>query len=254
MQPSMIRDAGQCSGCSSLLQRRPLLSRPLSHRRLSAPRSCFSSHTKPSTSPSQSSPFSGPARLHGCRPCGRPLQQSTSQAKRDADSDDSMDTGGRDPPNIFWRVFAALMYIIPWIDVIALGREVYHNFPFSITLFLIPGPFVGIYYSSQFAPLVVFFLLFLSVVKNTKLHHFVRFNAMQGIMLDIVAMLFSIVRAYFPAEVRWSAILPVFDMFSWNICMGTIIYCVFWTLWGKYADVPYVSDSVYMQVEASDPA
>ena len=41
------------------------------------------------------------------------------------------------------------------------------------------GPFVGIYYSSQFAPLVVFFLLFLSVVKNTKLHHFVRFNAMQ---------------------------------------------------------------------------
>lgn len=146
--------------------------------------------------------------------------QSTSQAKRDADSDDSMDTGGRDPPNIFWRVFAALMYIIPWIDVIALGREVYHNFPFSITLFLIPGmqhstltccccycscgcyclvmvtglmscritshhtvffagPFVGIYYSSQFAPLVVFFLLFLSVVKNTKLHHFVRFNAMQ---------------------------------------------------------------------------
>ena len=38
---------------------------------------------------------------------------------------------------------------------------------------------MGIYYSSQFAPLVVFFLLFLSVVKNTKLHHFVRFNAMQ---------------------------------------------------------------------------
>ena len=50
-----------------------------------------------------------------------------------------MDTGGRDPPNIFWRVFAALMYIIPWIDVIALGREVYHHFPFSIVLFLIPG-------------------------------------------------------------------------------------------------------------------
>ena len=45
------------------------------------------------------------------------------------------------------------------------------------------GPFVGIYYSSQFAPLVVFFLLFLSVVKNTKLHHFVRFNAMQVISL-----------------------------------------------------------------------
>lgn len=40
-------------------------------------------------------------------------------------------------------------------------------------------PFVSIYYSSQFAPLVVFFLIFLAVVRNTKLHHFVRFNAMQ---------------------------------------------------------------------------
>lgn len=38
---------------------------------------------------------------------------------------------------------------------------------------------MGIYYSSQFAPLIVFFLLFLSIVKNTKVHHFVRFNAMQ---------------------------------------------------------------------------
>ncbi len=36
-----------------------------------------------------------------------------------------------------------------------------------------------IYYSSQFAPLIVFFLLFLAVVKNNKLHHFVRFNCMQ---------------------------------------------------------------------------
>ena len=63
--------------------------------------------------------------------------QSTVQAKTDAD--DSMETGGRDPPNIFWRVGAALMYIIPWIDVIALGREVYHHFPSSIVLFLTPG-------------------------------------------------------------------------------------------------------------------
>ena len=41
------------------------------------------------------------------------------------------------------------------------------------------GPMVRIYYSSQFAPLIVFFLLFLAVVKNTKIPHFVRFNCMQ---------------------------------------------------------------------------
>lgn len=36
-----------------------------------------------------------------------------------------------------------------------------------------------IYFGSQFAPLIIFFVMFLSVVKNTKLHHFVRFNCMQ---------------------------------------------------------------------------
>jgi uncharacterized membrane protein len=71
------------------------------------------------------------------------------------------------------------------------------------------GPFVSIYYSSQFAPLVVFFLLFLSIVKNTRLPHFVRFNCMQSIMLDIVVMLFTIVRTYLPAELRWSVVQQV---------------------------------------------
>ena len=66
--------------------------------------------------------------------------QSALKAKiRDPDADETLEQGGRDPPNIFWRVAAALMYIVPWIDVIALGREVYHHFPSSIVLFMFPG-------------------------------------------------------------------------------------------------------------------
>lgn len=71
------------------------------------------------------------------------------------------------------------------------------------------GPFVRIYYCSQFAPLVIFFLLFLAVVKNTKIPHFVRFNCMQSVMIDIIVMLFTIIRSYFPSELRWTAILTV---------------------------------------------
>ena len=42
------------------------------------------------------------------------------------------------------------------------------------------GQLAKIYFSSQFAPLIIFFVMFLSVVKNTKLHHFVRFSCMQA--------------------------------------------------------------------------
>ena len=41
------------------------------------------------------------------------------------------------------------------------------------------GPLAPLYYSGQFVPLIVFFLLFLAIEKDNKLHHYVRFNCMQ---------------------------------------------------------------------------
>lgn len=49
-------------------------------------------------------------------------------------------------------------------------------------------------------------------------------------MLDIVCMLFHIVRAYFPAEVRWSCLLPIFDNFAFVSCMTTVFYSIWFTL------------------------
>ena len=110
------------------------------------------------------------------------------------------------PPTLVWRVLAALCYLVPWIDSISFGREMYRRFRNLLVLYLVPGPLAKVYFSSQFAPLIIFFVLFLAVVKNKKLHHFVRFNCMQAIMLDIVIMLCHIVKAYLPAEIKWSVI------------------------------------------------
>lgn len=178
-------------------------------------------------------------------------QQQVNTQIRAGDAGAAELKGNRGPPSALVRVASAFLYIVPWIDVLSLGREVYHFFPTSLLLYLIPGPLAPLYYSGQFVPLIVFFLLFLAIVKNNKLHHFVRFHCMQGVMLDIVSMLFTLLRAYVPAEFRWSLLMDFYDMFSWNICMCTIVYCVFFALAGKYADVPFVSESVYLQVDAS---
>ena len=47
--------------------------------------------------------------------------------------------GNRGPPSALVRVASAFLYIVPWIDVLSLGREVYHFFPASLLLYLIPG-------------------------------------------------------------------------------------------------------------------
>ena len=118
-----------------------------------------------------------------------------------------------------WRVLAALCYLVPWIDSISFGREIYRRFRNLLVLYLVPGPLAKVYFSSQFAPLIIFFVLFLAVVKNKKLHHFVRFNCMQAIMLDIVIMLCHIVKAYLPAEIKWSVIAHLIDMGMWYVFM-----------------------------------
>lgn len=186
----------------------------------------------------------------------RPLESRTIVRAGDPDSLDSpSDTAANQgPPTLFWRVFAALCYLVPWIDSISFGREIYRRFRNLLILYLVPGPLAKVYFSSQFAPLIIFFVMFLSIVKNKKLHHFVRFNCMQAIMLDIVVMLMHIVKAYLPAEIKWSVISHFVDMFMWTTCMGTVVYAVFWTLRGYYADIPFVSESVYHQVALSEYA
>jgi uncharacterized membrane protein len=172
----------------------------------------------------------------------------------DGDDADASAAANAAAPTLFWRVFAALCYLVPWIDSISLGREVYRRFRNLLVLYLVPGPLAKVYFSSQFAPLIIFFVMFLSIVKNKRLHHFVRFNCMQAIMLDIVVMLFHILRAYLPAELKWAPVAHFTDMFAWTCCMGTVVYAVFWTLRGYYADIPFVSESVYHQVALSEYA
>ena len=97
-------------------------------------------------------------------------------------------------------------------------------------------------------PLVLFFLVFLAIVKNKRLHHFVRFNAMQAMMLDILIMLPTVVNAYIPAEIFWTVLGVGFTAMCFMGMFIALTYAVIFTLSGKYADIPFVSDSVYMQV------
>lgn len=137
----------------------------------------------------------------------------------------------KNPPNLFWRCFAAFMYMVPWIDSAISGRSMYALFRDTVAYYFAPTPYLyGIYFGSMFAPLIIFFLIFLAIVKNKKLHHFVRFHAMQSVMLDILAMLFQILKMYFPPEVKWSPLWWGWEIFASTSCMVAVLYCVVFAL------------------------
>lgn len=146
------------------------------------------------------------------------------------------------------RIFACLPYLLPVVEVFIFGAFLLEQFPILKPLFLPLLPLLTIYYGVPYAELIVFFVLFLFVVRNEKISHFVRFNTMQAIMLDIVIFLFSILTKVInlvPAS--GFAIQTLYTTIFLGI-LAASVYSVVRCLTGRYAEIPAISEAVYMQV------
>ena len=144
------------------------------------------------------------------------------------------------------RIFASLPYLLPLIDGLAFGRFLFTQFP-VLQLLLIPlAPLMQIY-SLPFASLIIFFALYLGVVRNENISHFIRFNAMQAILLDIVLMLCRLVLPIFEGPQLAFIAETLYNMVFLG-AFAAFVYAVVQSLLGRYAEIPPLSDAVYMQV------
>lgn len=146
------------------------------------------------------------------------------------------------------RIFASLPYLLPLIQGIVFGSFLFRQFP-ALQVLLVPlSPVLLIYSSIPFAGLIIFFALFLLVVRNERISHFIRFNTMQAILLDIVGVLFSfILEILTPIPGTGFAIQTLANTIFLGI-VAAVVYSVVQSLIGRYAEIPAISDAVYMQV------
>jgi uncharacterized membrane protein len=147
------------------------------------------------------------------------------------------------------RIFASLPYLLPLIDSLAFAGFLLKQFP-VLAVLLIPLQPVLIIYGviGPIGQIIVFFALFMLVVRNEKINHFIRFNAMQAILLDIVIFLCSIVlRILTPVPGAGFAIETLANTIFLGI-VAAVVYSVFQSLNGRYAEIPAISDAVHMQV------
>jgi uncharacterized membrane protein len=145
------------------------------------------------------------------------------------------------------RIFASLPYLLPLIDAFAFGNKyLFAQFP-VLQLFYLPlVPLMQIY-NLQFASLIIFFALYLGVVRNENISHFIRFNAMQAILLDIVLMLCRLVLPIFDGPQVAFIAETLYNMVFLG-AFAAFVYAVVQSLLGRYAEIPPLSDAVYMQV------
>ena len=146
------------------------------------------------------------------------------------------------------RLFAALPYLLPIISGLPFGRFLFDQFP-VLRVFLIPlQPVLFIYSLIPFAGLVVFFLLFLLVVRNERIAHFIRFNTMQAILLDILLVLCSLVLQILLPALGTNLVTETLINI---VFLGTVVACgysIVQSLLGHYAEIPTLSEAVYAQV------
>ncbi|HYX12837.1 MAG TPA: Tic20 family protein [Nostoc sp.] len=146
------------------------------------------------------------------------------------------------------RIFASLPYLLPLIEVFVFGRYLLTEFPPLQLLFLPLVPLLNIYYGVRYAGMIIFFALFLLVVRNEKISHFIRFNTMQAILLDIIIFLFSILTDVVGLVPSGGFAIQTLSTTIFIGIVGAAAYSVIQSVSGRYAEIPAISDAVYMQV------
>lgn len=147
------------------------------------------------------------------------------------------------------RIFACLPYLLPLIEGLMFGRFLFQQVPALGLLFTPIYPFILLYSSIPFAGLIVFFALFMLVVRNESIAHFIRFNTMQAILIDIVLVLCSLALQFIVQPLPGMAFAV--EILSNTIFLGLIAavgYSIFQSAIGHYAKIPAISDAVDMQV------
>jgi 4-amino-4-deoxy-L-arabinose transferase-like glycosyltransferase len=148
------------------------------------------------------------------------------------------------------RIFAALVYLLPLYSAFALGDSIFQQIPFlGAALVIVLTPLAFLYSSlGSFGSLIIFFVLFLAVVRNPRISHFIRFNTMQAILIDILVSLLRLVLDFVArglgANLALETLFNVVFLGAFAACVYSIIQSVI----GKYADIPTISEAAYSQV------
>ncbi|MFB2875786.1 Tic20 family protein [Floridanema aerugineum] len=153
------------------------------------------------------------------------------------------------------RIFASLPYLLPLMDGLSFSGAFFSQFP-SLRILILPLlpllQIYGIINSSffGFGSLILFLGLYFLVVRNEKVPHFIRFNTMQAILIGIVLSLCGLILGYILAPVLGTTSFAMQTLMT-TIFLGVVaafFYSVIQTLMGRYAEIPTISEAVYMQV------
>ena len=156
------------------------------------------------------------------------------------------------------RIISALPYILPLIGVRMFGVFLFNQFPVLNFLYIPLTPFIFLFQTLDRAipflgfTFILFFALYLGVVRNEKLPHFLRFHTMQALLLSIFTFLCSYVFRILGILGRGASLTPdlLFGVLLSLVFISVTGACLFSMVQaarGLYAEYPFISEAAYAQ-------
>ncbi len=146
------------------------------------------------------------------------------------------------------RFYASVVYLLPLLDSLIFGRFLFQQFPPLQLLFVPLLPLVQLYRGIPFSGLIIFFVLLFAVVRNENVTHFIRFNTMQAILLDIIVMVGGLIVNLLSSSLQLPFIVETITNMIFLGSVAAFVYALAQSVMGRYAEIPAISEAVNMQV------
>ena len=146
------------------------------------------------------------------------------------------------------RLLALLTYLLPWSDGLPFGRSLTSLFPMLQWLSLPALPLVLVEQAIPFGGFILFLVLFLGVVRNPRVPYFIRFTALQAILLDIILIVLSLAFNLLLAPLGGNFAVRTLANTIFLGMLVLVLFGIIQCLRGKEADIPSLSEAVRMQL------
>eukprot|EP00877_Chromochloris_zofingiensis_P004796 jgi/Chrzof1/14317/UNPLg00589.t1 len=79
--------------------------------------------------------------------------------------------------------------MLPLLDAFPYGRYIFLHYPYIARAMAPLAPVQALYMAIPFLPFIVFLAVYSGIVNNQSLSRFIRYNAMQAVLLDILLII-----------------------------------------------------------------
>ena len=151
-------------------------------------------------------------------------------------------------PSLGGKILGILLYLIPWADCLTFGNHLYIKYPFSQIIQIPAIPIIIIERSIPFGNLLLFLAIFIGLVRNSKASYFLRFNALQSLLINIGIIIINFTFQILFSPFGNSLIIRTFSSTLLISLFLMITYCVWSCTQGNEPNLPGITQATKMQL------